>query len=224
MGPVIGDLLPYAIGVAISPIPIIAVILMLLSHKAGPNSVAFGIGWILGIVVGTVVFLVLSGAADLDSGSGPSTTTSWVQLVLGLLLLVLAVGQWRKRPKPGATPTLPKWMSSIEQFTAIKSAGLGFLLSALNPKNLLMFVSAGVAIGAAGLSVGGDVVAVIVYTVLAASSVLVPVVGFLAARQKVTPWLDSLKTWLEANNALVMSLLLLLLGVVQFGKGLGGLL
>jgi hypothetical protein len=35
--------------------------------------------------------------------------------------------------------------------------------------------------------------------------------------------LDSLRTWLNANNATVMAVLLLVIGVVLFGKGLGAL-
>ncbi|MGH3502089.1 MAG: hypothetical protein ACRDQA_14575 [Nocardioidaceae bacterium] len=45
MGAVIGDVLPLAIGVAISPIPIIAVILMLLSRQASRTSTGFLLGW-----------------------------------------------------------------------------------------------------------------------------------------------------------------------------------
>ena len=40
MGSAIGDVLPLALGVAISPIPIIAVILMLLSPKGGSSPAA----------------------------------------------------------------------------------------------------------------------------------------------------------------------------------------
>lgn len=223
MGAVIGDILPLALGVAISPLPVIAVILMLLSRNPGPTSIGFALGWVVGIVVGTVVFLVISSNANLQTDSGPSTAASWVKLVLGVLLVLLAVMQWRKRPKPGQAAVLPKWMSAIESFTPVKATGLAFALSAFNPKNLLMFVSVGVAVGTMHLSVGGDVVAVAVFTVLAASTVLVPVIGFLLAAEKVKPWLDGLKIWLEANNATVMAMLLLVLGVVQFGKGIGGL-
>jgi hypothetical protein len=223
MGGVIGDLLPMAIGVAISPVPIIAVILMLLSQRPGATSIAFGIGWVLGIAVAATVFLLLSGVADLGSDTGPSTTASWIKIVLGALLLVLAGGQWRKRPRPGAEPQLPKWMSAITEFSAVKAGGLGFLLAAVNPKNLLMAVGAGTIIGSVNLSGGKDVIAVVVFTVLAASSVLVPVIGFAVASTKVRPWLDDLRVWLETNNAAVMTVLLLVLGVVMVGKGIAGL-
>jgi hypothetical protein len=41
VGAVIGDLLPLALGVAISPIPIIAVIVTLLSRQAARTSTGF---------------------------------------------------------------------------------------------------------------------------------------------------------------------------------------
>ena len=165
MGGVIGDLLPLAVGVAISPIPIIATILMLLAPKAGSTSVGFLIGWVVGIVVATVVFTVIAATAGLDGdSSGPSSTASWIKIVLGVLLLLLAVRQWRSRPRPGEDATLPKWMSAIDSFTVPKALGLGFLLSAVNPKNLLMCVAAGTIVGGSTLATGEQAVAVAVYT------------------------------------------------------------
>jgi len=224
VGAVIGELLPSAIGVAISPIPIIAVILMLLSRRARANSVGFLIGWLFGIIAATAIIWAISGAADLASSTGPTTAASWISLVVGILLLLLGIGQWRKRPKAGEVAALPKWMASIEDFTAIKAAGLAVVLSAANPKNLLMFVAAGTALGESGVSTGSGIVALIIFTVLAASSVLVPVLGYLFASEKVKPWLDELREWLQQNNAAVMSVLFLVLGVTQLGKGLSGLL
>lgn len=226
MGPVIGALLPLAVGVAISPIPIIAVILMLLSRRPGATSVGFAAGWVVGIVAATAVFTLLAGVlqGSQDAGDdGPGTVAGVIDVVLGVLLLLVAVRQWGGRPRPGHPAVMPAWMSAIDRFTAVKAAGLGFLLSALNPKNLLMAVAAGNAIGGAALSVGGDITAVAVFTVLAASTVLVPVIGFLAARARVTPWLTSLQHWLTANNAVVMAVLLAVLGFVQLGKGIGAL-
>lgn len=223
MGAVIGDLLPLAIGVAVSPIPIIAAILMLLAPRAGSTSVGFLIGWLAGIVVATVAFVLIAGVADLGSTSQPSTIGSWVKIVLGGLLVLLAVREWRGRPSAGEHPTLPKWMAAIDTFTPVKATGLGFLLSAINPKNLTMCVAAGVTIASGELSVGRQVIAVAVFTVLAGSTVLVPVVGYAVAAGRVREPLNHLRGWLEANNAAVMSVLLLVIGAVLVGKGFGGL-
>lgn len=224
MGEVIGDVLPLALGVAISPVPIIAVILMLLAPRAGSTSMGYMIGWIAGIVVAVVVFLLLAGLLDDGSDDGQSTAVSWVRLVLGALFILLAVVQWRRRPKPGTEPELPGWMRAIDGFTPVKATGLGFLLSAINPKNLAMAIAAGVAIGGAGLSGGQQTVAVIVYVVIAASTVAIPVVGYAVAADRMRGPLDELKTWLEANNTTVMAVLLLVIGFAVFGKGLGGLI
>jgi threonine/homoserine/homoserine lactone efflux protein len=143
---------------------------------------------------------------------------------LGALLLLMAARQWEGRPSPGAEPALPKWMTAIDGFTAGKAAGLGLALSAVNPKNLLMCVAAGSTIAGGGLSAGGDVVAVAVFTVLAASTVIVPVVGYAVGRKRMAGPLESLRGWLTTHNVAVMATLLLVIGVVLVGKGLGGLL
>lgn len=221
MGPVIGDVIPLALGVAISPIPIIAAILMLLSPKARGTSLGFLVGWLLGIVVAVVAFTLLSSVLPQGDPSESKPIVGTVEIVLGLLLLVLAVRQWRGRPKVGTEPALPKWMSAIDTMTGARALVLGFLLSALNPKNLLMGVAAGVAIGSDAQTTAETVVAVIVYTVIAASTVAIPVIAYLAASSRMARPLESLRTWLVYNNATIMAVLLLVIGVVLIGKGLG---
>jgi threonine/homoserine/homoserine lactone efflux protein len=223
MGAVLGELLPLAVGVAISPVPIIATILMLLAPKATGTSVGFLLGWVAGIIGVATLFTVIAATAGLDSSDeSPSTTSAWIKIGLGVLLLVLAVHQWRGRPRPGQAAELPKWMAAIESFTFVKAAGLGFLLSAVNPKNLLMCVGAGAAIGGAAISTANQVVAVAVFTVIGASTVAVPVVGYLVAKERMREPLDELRGWLQDHNAAVMSVLLLVIGVALIGKGLGG--
>jgi hypothetical protein len=213
---VIGEILPLALGVAVSPIPIIAAILMLFSPRASSTSTGFLLGWIVGIVVATAVFVLLAGSIFTDSGQ--SAGPSWTKIGIGALLVSLGLRQFRGRHEHKT----PKWMSAIDTLTFGKSTGLGFLLAAVNPKNLLMAAAAGVAIGAAALSVGGDIVAVAVFTVLAASTVAVPVIAYLVARERMRRPLDAMKRWLEQNNATVMAVLLLVIGVVLIGKGISG--
>lgn len=138
-------------------------------------------------------------------------------------MMVLAARQWRERPKPGQPAVMPKWMSSVDSFSFGKALGLGFVLSAVNPANSVLCLGAGTTIGAAHLSSGGAVVAVVVFTLIAASTVTVPVIGYLAARDRMAGPLESLRGWLEQNNATVMAVLLLVIGVVLLGEGIGGL-
>ncbi len=49
MGAAIGQSLPLAIGVALSPMSIIAVVLLLTTPRARANGPAFVLGWLLGL-------------------------------------------------------------------------------------------------------------------------------------------------------------------------------
>ena len=219
MGAVIGEILPLAVGIAISPIPIIAVILMLLSPRAKGASVGFMIGWVAGIIVAVVVFTLLSSVIPQNAG-GPSKTSGIIKIIFGALLLFLALRQWRGRPAKGEQAVMPKWMSAIDSMTAGKAMGLGFLLSAVNPKNLILAVSAGLIIGGAGLTLGQAAVAIAIFVVLAACTVIIPVLGYLIASARLAGPLDRLRGWLVENNATIMAVLLLVIGVVLIGKGI----
>lgn len=221
MGAVIGEILPLALGVAISPIPIIAAILMLLSPKARVTSVGFLLGWIVGIVLAVTVFTLLSSVLPDEDADTSAPIRGTIQLVLGALLILLAVRNWRARPRPGQEPTLPAWMQAIDTFGFGKAFGLGFLLSALNPKNLLMGAGAGTAIGGGALSGGEPALVIAIYTVLAASTVLVPVVGYLLAADRLGGVLEAMRGWLQKENAVIMAVLLLVIGVSMIGKGIG---
>jgi threonine/homoserine/homoserine lactone efflux protein len=91
----------------------------------------------------------------------------------------------------------------------------------LNPKNLLLAASAGLVVGSAALSSGQDAVVIIIFTLLAGSTVLVPVVAYLAASARMAEPLENLRKWLEDNNAIIMTIVLLMIGVTMIGKGMG---
>jgi threonine/homoserine/homoserine lactone efflux protein len=82
-------------------------------------------GWIAGLaILGTVVLLISSGASASSSGQ-PATWVGILKLVLGALLLLVAVKQWRGRPHGDEEAHLPKWMRAIDRVSAVKALGLG---------------------------------------------------------------------------------------------------
>jgi Sap, sulfolipid-1-addressing protein len=224
MGQVIGDILPLALAVAICPLPIIAVILMLFSDGARAKSLAFLLGWGVGIAVATTVLISVASTQSLSTGGAPSDTSSWIKVILGLLLLVAAAGQWRERPTPGQEATLPGWMAKIDTLKPVGAVGLGFLLSALNPKSLLLIAAGAITIAQADLSSADTAIVVGVFTLIGASTVAIPSLGYLFLGAKIQPALNEAKAWLSMHNAAVMAVLLLVIGVTLFGKGLGALL
>ncbi len=222
MGEAIGDLLPSVIGVALSPVPIIAVILMLGTPRARSNGPAFGFGWVLGLVVVSVVVVAVASGAD-DPSSTSSTGVSWITLALGVLFLFMALKQWQGRPRPGVEPESPKWMQAIDGFSPGKSLLLGAALSGANPKNLALTLAASGAIAQAGLSGGETAVSIAVFVVLGSLTVVGPVVVYLVAGDRASVWLSSMKQFMTDHNAVIMMVVLIVLGAKLIGSGIAGL-
>jgi threonine/homoserine/homoserine lactone efflux protein len=217
----IGGLLPSAVGVALSPIPIIAVILMLGTPRARSNGPAFAAGWVVGLVVVSVIVLVVASGAD-DTDSTASSGVDWFQVAIGLLFFAMAGRQWRSRPHPGEEPHLPKWMDAIDRFTAGRSFILGAGLSGVNPKNLALTAAAAASIAQAGLSSADTAVAVAVFVVIGSLTVAGPVLFYLVARDAATAGLASMKEFMAEHNAVIMMVVLVVLGAKLLGAGFAG--
>jgi threonine/homoserine/homoserine lactone efflux protein len=223
MGQAIGQVISFGVGVAISPVPIIAVVLMLSTPKGRVNGPAFLGGWVIGLaVVGTVVLLISSGASASSNGS-PATWVSILKIVLGVLLLLLAVKQWRGRPRGEDEPELPAWMKAIDTFTPVKSAGMGVLLSGINPKNLLLTVGAAAAIAQTGSSALDQAVALAVFIVLGTVGVGVPLGIYYAMGEKAAKILGELHDWMARENATIMAVLCLIIGAKLIGDAITAL-
>lgn len=218
----IGEILPLAVAAAISPIPIVGVVLMLVTPRARLHSLTFVAGWLIGLaVVGTIGLTVASATGASDQGA-PSSGADTFQIVLGALLVLFAFRQWRKRPAPGEEPVIPKWMEAVDRFTAARAATLGFGLSAVNPKNLLLTLAAATSIAATGLAGSEQVVAFTVYVLVATLGVGTPIVISMTMGARSRAVLDDLKTWLVHHNAAIMAVLFLVIGVKILGQGIAG--
>jgi threonine/homoserine/homoserine lactone efflux protein len=224
MADAIGQVLSLAVGVAISPVPIIAVVLMLATPHGRVNGPAFLAGWLLGLsVVGAIVLVASNGAGATDSDAAPATWVSWLKIALGLLLVLVAVKQWRGRPRGGEEAALPKWMQTIDGFTPARAVAMGVALSGINPKNLLLTVGASAAIAQAGASTGADVVALAVFVLIGTLGPAAPVLisWFMGDRSRAI--LDDLKSWMGTHNAAIMAVLCLVIGAKLAGDGISGL-
>jgi threonine/homoserine/homoserine lactone efflux protein len=223
MGKAIGDILPLAIAVAISPVPIIAIVLMLGTPRARATGPAFALGWIAGLTLaGTIMLVIASGNATEDTGE-PETWVSVLKLVLGALFLLLAVKQWRSRPAAGEKAVMPKWMRAIDTFTAGKALVGGVVLSGVNPKNLALTVAAAATIAQTGISSGQEAGAMAIFVALGSLTILAPLVIYFALGARAARILDGLKTWMATHNAAIMAVLLLVLGVKLIGDAIGEL-
>lgn len=222
MGEAIGQVLPLAIGVTLSPFPIIGVVLMLGTPRARVNGPAFLVGWIAGMaLVGTVVLLVSGGVGVSDDGQ-PSAPVNVAKIALGVLLLGVAAKQWRARPRAGEAAALPAWVQSVDHFRAPRASGLGFLLAAVNPKNLLLVVAAATAIAGTGIPGDEQAFAYALFVVLGTVGPAAPVAIYFVLGARSERLLDELRVWMAHNNAAIMAVICLLIAAKLIGDGVSG--
>jgi threonine/homoserine/homoserine lactone efflux protein len=223
MGDAIGQVIAFGVGVALSPVPIIAVVLMLGTPRARVNGPAFLLGWVLGLTVVGAIVLVVAGSADASENGEPADWVGVLELVLGALLVLLAGRQWRERPRRGGEAGMPGWMQTIDRFTPGRSVAIAVALSAVNPKNALLTVGAASAIAQTGAGTAQQAVALAVFVLIGTLGPGIPVAIYFVLGDRARRMLDELKAWMAANNAAIMAVLCLLIGAKLIGDGISAL-
>ena len=216
----IGNLLPIALAVAISSVPIMAMILILLSPRRSQSAVPFLIGWVLGIAV--VVTACTLFAQLIPASRSPRRAETAIgiwEIIVGLALIVIGIVAWRRARKNPST-SMPKWLSAVDSFGPWASFGVAFALN-VRPKGLLLAIAAGLALRAENLSVGESAIVIAIYTIVAGSTVAVPIIMTLAAPERMKPRLLRAQDWITRNDVAIGSLIVVLIGVVIIGSGLG---
>jgi threonine/homoserine/homoserine lactone efflux protein len=217
-----GEMLPAAMGVALSPFPIIAVVLVLGAVDAVRTGVAFATGWVLGIGALTTVIMLLIASAD-TAGSTQSTVIAWVRVAAGAAMILVAAKKWRTRPRKGDDPVMPPWMARLDGITPARAFRLGAALGGANPKNVALITSAVASITELGLHGGTKVAAGAILVALSSCTVLGAVLARAVAGDKAVASLESVKQFMLDNNNVIMMVVLLLLGATVLGNGLEAL-
>src|SRR4051794_2223162 len=223
MGEAIGGSLPLAVGIALSPIPIIAVVLMLTSRKARVNGPLFVVGWLLGLGVIGAIVLAVAGPADAGGTGEPAAWVGWLKLVLGALLLLVALRQFRGRPRGDEPAPVPKWMATIDRTTPIAALGLAAALSGANPKNLLLAVGGATTIAQTGIAGAQQALAYLIFALVGTLGVGIPVGIYFAMGERSAAVLGGIKDWMGRHNAVIMTVLCLIIGAKLIGDGIAGL-
>ncbi|MBG6237580.1 hypothetical protein IWX78_000523 [Mycetocola sp. CAN_C7] len=215
---VLGEILPLGVAVALSPLPIIAVLLLLVAPVGVRGALLFLAARAVTLCALVVIFALASDLAD--DAAGSATPAAILRIVVGSALLVGAVMKWRTRPRGADEPKLPGWMRSVDNAGPAHAVRLGFLLTAANVKEIAFAAGIGFTIGGAFLPWGQIAIAVAVFVVLACLSIAIPVAAALVGGDRVRPALAEMRNWLVRNNAIVVAIVLLVLGAMLVGSGI----
>jgi threonine/homoserine/homoserine lactone efflux protein len=213
-----GSLLPYALPVALSPLPVIALVMLLLSAGGGRGGLAFTGGRMAALAL--VTFAVALVADRFADPTEISAKNGWLRIVLGMLIVTGAVAVWRRRPRQGEEARLPGWMRSIEGLGTGGALRIGVVITLANIKELAFAAGAGVLIGTDALSTRQTATLSVLFAAMAAGSAAALVAFALAAPATSRTALSGLRDWMARYNSAVMAVVLLAIGTMLIGKGL----
>jgi hypothetical protein len=213
-----GQLLPLAACVALSSIPIMIIITILLAGGS-VSSVTFLVGWAVGMFM--VLGVLSLGATLLPAESAFATLplVGWVEIVIGSALVVYGAVAFATRRSAHTRTELPRWLRAIGTVRPVPSLALALALN-VRPKALLVSSAAALVVGSSPL-VGSVVVGeLLIFVAIGTSSVLVPVVVSLARPRAMRRPLEAADRWITLNSRTVTLVAALLTGVVVIGHGM----
>ena len=214
----LGISLPLALGIAAAPWAIITLMILLLTPRAVSNAYAFLMGWFIGLMLVGIVVMNSPGLMN-DSGE-PSHLMGWIRLGMGTVFFVFSFFLFKKIPKGKDQQTIPKWIEKVDSFGIFHASGLGFFHSTLNLKNSSMAVVGAASIARQGLTSWQELVALLVFCVIASIGVMIPHIIFLLFRKNTELIFGKIKIWILKNRVLILLGILLVFGGMSLYKGL----
>lgn len=212
MGEALAQAVTIGLAMALSPFPIIGIVLILAEPGGRVRGAAFLAGALGGVAVVSGAILALETRTDPTDGGDPATWVSILKLAIGVALLGLAARKWSARPRGGASPEPPAWMGAIAGLGAWRAAGMGILLSGINPKNVVLMAAATTSIAGAGAGTTGTITALVVFVAVGCAGVALPVAWSLLRGSRAARDLDAVRMWMLRHNATVTVVILLLIG------------
>ena len=218
----IGEMLPVATAIALTPLNVIAMVLILGGPRGRVGGPALLLGWLAALSSVTAVAVLLVEKAS-EGGRASSPFVPWLQLALCLLLFWAALRLWQGRPKGDADPATPKWVASIAEVRPARALVLGATMCLANPKIIALVLAGMTSLAYLPLSTGQIAAVAAIFLLLGSSPMIVLVLAHAFGGDGTAARIQGLKTFMLRNNNVIMMVVFAVLGVSVFGKGISGL-
>ncbi len=219
MGQALLGLLPLALAAALSTVPVTAAIVILLSDRRRRAGAAFLAATLLGTLV-VVALATLVGRALPGRTRQHDALIGQLEIVIGgvmVLIGVLTLVRQSRSHAPGGSG----WLDDVGSLGVLPVFGIGLALC-LRPKAGLLALAAGLAINRAALPLEENLVLLVVYTLVATSTVAVPIVATVLFPQQTVPRLVAANRWLSVHATTVGAAVMIPVGGYVIALGVTG--
>lgn len=208
MAELIPKLLVAGLGAAVSPVAIMVIITLMLMKHPLKNAAFFLVGFAptllaLGITAG--YFLHLGGSGKKSAVDG------YIDIALGVLCILAAVAVFLKKPK--------EKKAGEQDISAPRAVLIGCVTMLTNYSTLVIYVSGIHVISSARLGASESALAVAFLSLITLSTVLAPIIIYIAFPRAAERVLTALKSWLSRHNKQIGIAILAVFAVVLIVKG-----
>lgn len=216
---VVGSLLPFALIIAFGPIPIIVIASMFQTASPSRTSTTFTIGWLLGIIMLTIISTMLSSQVPESDPEHPLRWMGLVQILIGAAMIAFAVKKIYSGIGSSDEAVVPGFLSSLTDTTPRRGILVGLIASVAFPKHVLLIVPVGTLIAKHGLDTVQLILVVGMFVLISSLTVVGPAVAYAISPNKVGSIVDAAYRWMIRNMAVVSAAVLILIGWSLFSKG-----
>lgn len=227
MWDILVSILPYTIGFIISPLPVIALILVLVGNRGVWRASAFEVCWLVTSFLSILVLMLAFGALDTNEVNGEKPAWQYtITVLMGLILLLVALLTRTRvfRKKHDKKVRTPGWLRAIDRLNLFEISLLAIALVVLNPTNLSMVLAASINLANLDISVAEAALPVAIFVLIGSLSVLVPYLYVLIAGKNAHEPLHAVRHWLATYGDRLSFWAAFGFSVVFLYKGINGLI
>jgi len=209
------DLILIGLVISLEPIPLTAFIVVLASTNGVRKGAAFLFGWLLSLAAVIALTVVVTGNKPPKPNTAPSLAALAVKILIGVVLLLVALRQYRKLGKPKPPKKTPKWQTGVDNMSLWFAVALGPLTQ---PWGL---VAAGIAtITEAKLASWESYLALVLFCLVGTSTYLAMEIyaGFRPTQTQAL--LDRIRNWIDTHTDQVIIIGSIALGFYLIGKSI----
>jgi len=212
---VILDLTIIGLAITLDPLPLTAFIIILGSRRGSRKGAAFVAGWIISLAIVVAVTVVATGNSPPKSNTAPSLGALAVKIVLGAVLLLIALRQYRRMGRPKKPKKPPKWQAGVDNMSPWYAMGLAPLTQPWG-----MIAAGAATVVEAKLSSATDYLALVYFCLLATASYLGMEIYATTRPEQTQDFLARLRAWIDSHTDQLIIFVSLVVGLWLIGKSL----
>lgn len=212
------NVLPLALGAAVSPVVLIGTILILtISDSPKLSGIAFYIGAIILLLIVIAAGILVGGGITADRQ--PSVASAYLDLALGILLILLGIRRIVKKDNgPDKDRFIQKSKSRVSNFIKYMFLGLGIFV--INFKTTILVFAASKDIGLSSAGFTDKLAVVIILTVITLLVVEIPILIYFTMPESSEKLLGTLNVWMQKNSRYLIASVLFFFGIYLVVDGI----